>query len=418
MNQKRVLVVGGGIIGIAAAHYLSRDGHRVTVMDRGQIGGACSKGNCGLVCPSHVLPLAEPGMAKQTIRALLDPNGALKIRPRLDRAFWRWLWNFWRRCNERDMMQSGRAIQPLLASSMSLYQQLVSEDRLECEWQKQGLLFVYQTAAAFESYSSTNQLLADRFNEPAQRLAPQQLADFAPTLKQGLAGGWYFEHDAHLRPDRLIASWKLQLERSGVVFLEHTSLRGIDEGAEAVTATDEAGQSYSQDAVVIATGAWTPRLAEILRFRVPIEPGKGYSITVPRPSDSPRVPMIFPEHRVAVTPMDSAMRIGSIMEFAGYDETINPRRLRLLTDGVSHYLRQPLPQPISDQWYGWRPMTYDSKPVIGRCPGFQQVYLATGHNMLGLSMAPATGRLVSELVSEHRPHVDPEPYRAERFVSS
>jgi D-amino-acid dehydrogenase len=252
-------------------------------------------------------------------------------------------------------------------------------------------------------------MLTEHFHEPARRLDGDELLALEPALKPGLAGGWHYEHDAHLRADRLMDSWKRILTDRGVTFLERCEFQGFT--AAARTSQGE----IPTDAFVVATGAWTPLLAKHLGIRVPIEPGKGYSITMPRPAVCPNVPMLFPEHRVGVTPMQSGYRLGSIMEFAGYDESIAPGRLALLTDGASHYLQMPLADPIQEQWFGWRPMTWDSLPVIDRVPGRPNVFVAAGHNMLGLSMAPATGKLITEMVTRAAPHIDPLPYRVGRF---
>jgi D-amino-acid dehydrogenase len=169
------------------------------------------------------------------------------------------------------------------------------------------------------------------------------------------------------------------------------------------------------DAFVLATGALTPLWGRHLGCRIPIQPGKGYSLTMPRPARCPRVPLIFEEHRVAVTPMRSGYRLGSTMEFAGYDTTLNRRRLGLLKEAAAHYLHEPFCDPVEEEWYGWRPMTYDGKPIIDRSPALPNVLIAAGHNMLGLSMAPATGRLVAELLGGREPHIDPAPYTVKRF---
>lgn len=414
---RHTLIIGGGVVGIACAHYLSEAGFRVTVIDQGRIGGGCSHGNCGFIVPSHILPMAEPGAIRAALKALLQPGGPFRIKPRLDLPLWRWLWRFARRCNQADMLQSGRAIQPLLTSSMKLYDELMERAKLDCEWQKQGLLFVYLNQRALDAYEPVNELLTSEFNEPARRIGSEEVTEFEPALKDGLAGAWYFEHDAHLRPDRLLASWRGWLEDRDVRFIEHCELQEFVEASGSVCAARTSADEIEADSFVVATGAWTPQLAKILRCRIPIEPGKGYSITLPRPEVCPRVPMLFPEHRVGVTPLQDSMRLGSIMEFAGYDERIAAKRLKLLTQGAKHYLRESPPPQISEEWFGWRPMTYDSTPVIGPCPKFSNVYLATGHNMLGLSMAPATGRLVCEMLCGQKPHVDPAPYRADRFFN-
>jgi D-amino-acid dehydrogenase len=413
---QRVLVIGGGVIGLACAHFLSRAGCSVSVIDKGAIGRACSHGNCGFVCPSHVLPLAEPGAIRHALASMFQPNSPFYIKPRLNLGLWTWLLHFARRCNARDMRAAGHVIQILLQSSMKLYETLIEEDGIACEWQKHGLLFVFQSLAAWERYEATNRLLTEEFHEPARRLTGEQLVRLEPALRTNLAGGWYYERDAHLRPDRLMSSWRERLGAEGVTFVDECDFRGFVTGAggPATAATTSKGE-LAADGFVVATGAWTPLLNRELGCRVPIQPGKGYSITMPRPAACPNIPMLFPEHRVGVTPMLSGFRLGSIMEFAGYDDSLDPRQLALLTDGARHYLREPCPEPILERWFGWRPMTWDSLPIIDRSPAFRNVWIAAGHNMLGLSMAPATGKLIAELLTEEKPHVDPRPYRADRF---
>jgi D-amino-acid dehydrogenase len=411
----KVIVVGGGVIGAACAYYLSRAGWQVTLVDQGRFGQGCSHANCGFVCPSHVLPLAGPGAVKSALKALLQPNGPLTIRPRLDLALWTWLFRFARRCNRRDMLRAGHAIQPLLQSSRTLYEQLIREEHLDCEWQARGMLFVLQTQAAMEHYAETDKLMAQEFGLPAKRFDGDSLVSLEPALRPGLAGGWLYETDAHLRPDRLMAEWRRVLESRGVGILEAQGVQEIEQNQGKARAMITSQGKLQADAFVFATGAWTPLLSRQLGCRIPIEPGKGYSITMLRPARCPTFPLIFEEHRVAVTPMQSGYRLGSTMEFAGYDASLNRKRLQLLKDGASHYLHQPFCEPIVEEWCGWRPMTPDSLPIIDRSPAFANVWIAAGHNMLGLSMAPATGRLVAELLSSQPPHLDARPYRVGRF---
>jgi D-amino-acid dehydrogenase len=167
--------------------------------------------------------------------------------------------------------------------------------------------------------------------------------------------------------------------------------------------------------VVVATGAWTPLLRQHLGCTVPIQPGKGYSITTARPALCPTFPLLFEEDRVAITPMASAYRIGSTMEFAGYDDRLVRARLELLRQAARFYLHEPEGAVVLEEWWGWRPMVPDGLPLIGPVPRLENVLLAAGHGMLGLAMAPATGRLVAELVAGQPTHVDPGPYRVSRF---
>jgi D-amino-acid dehydrogenase len=408
MSQS-VVVIGGGVIGAACAYYLNRDGWSVTVIDRGRFGAGCSHGNCGFVCPSHVLPLAAPGAVRSGLKALFQSNGPLRIKPRLDPALWSWLLRFARRCNARDMLAAGRGIQALLNSSRRLYEEILRDESIDCEWDAKGMLFVFQTKPAMEHYAHTDGLLKSEFGLAAKRI--DDVAGFEPALKSGLAGGWHYDTDAHLRPDRLMAEWRRVLDSRGVKIVENREVNSFTrDGSKALAAGE-----FAADAFVVATGAWTPQLNRELGCRIPIQPGKGYSITMPRPERCPSVPLIFEEHRVAVTPMRSGYRLGSTMEFAGYDATLNPERLNLLRDAAAHYLQEPTAEPIVEEWFGWRPMTPDGLPVIDRSPALNNVLIAAGHNMLGLSMAPATGRLVSELLAERAAHINAAPYSIGRF---
>ena len=413
--SKRVVVIGGGVVGTSCAYYLVRSGWDVTVVDRGTIGGGSSGGNCGYVCPSHVLPLTEPGMALQGLASLFKRNSPLKVKLRVDPALWGWMLRFARRCNERDMLEAARGIQPLLESSIALYRELIRAEGLDCEWHERGLLFAYRDRGAFESYATTNALLAETFGCPADRLDGEALLEREPALKPGLAGGWYYHDDAHLRPDKLMKAWRANVEASGGTFREGCTFQGFARRDGAATAARTSAGDLEADAFVLAAGAWSPRLNEGLGCKLPIQPGKGYSVTMPRPAVCPSIPMIFPETRVAVTPFDSGYRLGSLMEFSGYDETIDPARVRLLAQGAAPYLREPTAEPVQQTWFGWRPMTYDGLPIIDRAPSVGNVVIAAGHNMLGLSMATATGKLVSEILEGGQPSLDLRPYRANRF---
>jgi D-amino-acid dehydrogenase len=409
-DSGRVVVIGGGVIGAACAYYLNRAGREVTVIDRGRFGKGCSHGNCGYVCPSHVLPLAAPGAILPALRSLLNRRSPFTIKPRWDLSLWRWLLKFALRCNRQDMLSAGHGIQALLQSSRQLYDEWMRTELLDCEWQTRGLLFVLRSQSAMSHYAATDALLRSEFGVGAERYDGKQITALEPALLPGLAGGWLYRSDAHLRPDKLMAGLRRSLEDRGVTIVEEREVIGLPRDGCHARSVRIAGGEIEASAFVVATGAWTPLLSQELCYKAPIQPGKGYSITMPRPVQCPVLPMIFEEHRVAITPMESGYRIGSTMEFAGYDATLNRDRLSLLRESARLYLHEPEREPIEEEWYGWRPMTYDGLPIIGRLPTLQNVLVAAGHNMLGLSMAPATGRLIAELVTGAVPHIDPAPY--------
>jgi D-amino-acid dehydrogenase len=415
-GSERAVVVGGGVIGAACAYFLRQAGRRVTIVDAGAFGRGCSHGNCGYISPSHVLPLAGPGALQSALKTLFQKNSPLKVRWRLDPALWSWFWKFARRCNERDALAAGHAIQQLLLSSRGLYDELIRSTLSDVEWEPSGVLFVFQSDAAMDHYAHTDALLRNEYGLDATRFDGNSLLEFEPSLKPGSAGAWFYPSDGLLRPDKLMAAWRRVLEQSGVEIREHCALRDLAVDGRVVRGVITDAGKIEADQTLIATGAWTPQLSRTLHCSVPIQPGKGYSITVPRPALCPRRPMIFEEHRVAISPMQSGYRIGSTMEFAGYDSRLNPDRLMLLRESAALYLKEPLAEPTLEEWWGWRPMTPDGLPFIGRLPAFDNVFLAAGHCMLGVSMAPATGKLVAELMTGQPPHIDPTPYAVTRSI--
>lgn len=412
----RVVIVGGGVIGALSGWYLSEAGHAVTILDKGRFAGACSHGNCGYISPSHVLPLTAPGAVARSLKSMLLGPGKspFYVRPRLNLDLWRWMWRFARRCNQRDMMAAAATLNDLLQSSARLYEKLIVGEKLDCEWEQKGILFVYQSEREWEHYGETNRLTQERFGLSADRWDGRMLEEREPALKPGLGGAWFFDVDSHLRPDRLMSALRTRLEERGAEIVENCDVSGFvtEQGRARAVRTSNGEIPGSQ--FVIAAGALTPFLNEAMGCRIPIQPGKGYSLTTRRPPICPHYPMIFEEHRVAITPMQSAYRIGSTMEFAGYDTSINPKRLKLLTESAKLYLRDPQSEPVLETWYGWRPMTWDSMPFIDRLPSISNGWLAAGHNMLGLSLGAVTGKLIAELVSGQKPHLDIGPLNIAR----
>ena len=412
---ERVAIVGGGIVGIACAHYLSHAGYAVTVIDQDRIGGGCSHGNCGHICASHVLPLNEPANLVAALGSLVNPRAPFRVRPTWRPALLRWFWEFARRCNHRHAVSAGSALKSILDASIHEYETLIEAPEFEAEWQPLGLLYVLATRRGMARFTAQDAMLRDTFGVAARRFEGSELPAFDPALRPGLAGGFLYEGDAFLRPDALTRNWARWLGSRGVRFEEHRRVQGVETTAGKITRLLTGTGEVTADRYVFASGAWSTAVAADLGCSVPIEPGKGYSITTTRPRICPRHAMLFDEHRLGATPFDDGFRLGSMMEFSGFDATIPARRIRQLIDSAGHYLHEPAGERVLETWCGWRPMTWDSLPVIGWVPGLANGVLATGHHMLGMTMAPATGRLVAEIIDEKPTHIDPAPFSPARF---
>ena len=414
-RHDRVVIVGGGVIGAACAYYLARDGRHVTIVDRNEFGRGCSHGNCGFISPSHLLPLTTPGAIGTALRSLFSPTAPFRIKPRLDPTLWWWLLQFGRRCSTGHMLRNAGPIHEMLKSSRRLFDELFAAEPFQCDWETRGLLFAFQSLAGLEHHAETAKLLHEQFGLAVERFDGAGLKQLEPTLKAGLAGGFLYPDDAHLRPDKLMSSWRSILLAKGVTIRDKCVVERLIQDPNRTVALGTSDGDIPADAFVIATGAWTPQLNRELGCKVPIQPGKGYSITLSRPVQCPTYPMMFEEHRVAVTPFQAGYRLGSTMEFAGYDSTLDRRRLNYLREGASHYLQESPTQAVEEEWCGWRPMTYDSVPIIGRSPGRRNVWIAAGHNMLGVSMSPATGLMIAEMIDGRPTSIQAEPYSLSRF---
>ena len=413
--NRRAVVIGGGVVGCASALSLARLGWQVELLESGTIGGGCSHGNCGYLCPSHVMPLAVPGAVGNALRQMIRGTGALQVAPRLDPTLARWLWRFWRQCRQDLAEKSARGRHALLTSSRALYDQMFRTEGVEGVIADRGLLLVYPNESEFAAHEKTAKWLKSEFGIATRAVPPEELTTFEPALRPGLGGGWWYEGDAHIDPDHVIDAFRFLAEREGVTFLEHVSVDDvIVEGGRARTVVTNCGE-IEADRVILATGAETPLFTRRLGLDLPIQPGKGYSITVRTPERAPQIPLVFEAQHVAVTPFGKTFRIGSTMEFAGYDRTLREERLALLRRSAEEHLIDPGRGPALEEWWGWRPMTPDDLPFIGAHPEVENFFVAAGNGMIGLSSAPATGQLVAELASDVKPHLDPAPYALDRF---
>ncbi len=410
----KVVIIGGGVIGAATAYYLKQKGWRVTIIDKDRFGYGASHGNCGLIVPDHILPLNSTDNLIKGIGWVFKKDAPLLIKPRFDPALAKWLMKFVLHCNQKDIRVSAEGRAALIQSAIDLYHALIIEEALDCDWEVKGALHIFKSRKEFENYGSYD-ALKKQFGVDATPLDRNALLKQEPAVGDKVAGAWFSMHTAHFRPDGFMKELKRVLIQKGVEIIEQTEVTGFKSKNNRAVAAVTGQEHFTADQFVVATGAWAPLLNNALGCRLPIQPGKGYSVTMQRPQNCPSIPCFFQETGVVITPWQSDIRLGGTMEFAGYDESLNRLRLDALLHAAQSYLCDVKFSSIKDEWCGWRPMTCDGLPIIDRSPRLENVMIAAGHNMLGLTMAPGTGKLVSEILSGETPHVDPYPYRVSRF---
>ena len=409
-----VLIIGGGAIGLATALALLDAGRGVRILEAGAVGGGASHGNCGTITPSHAPPLAAPGVVAQALRWMFTPDAPLYLKPRIDPALWHWLLRFAARCNPRDWRQSTQARAALLNDARARLADWVSRYDLQCEFEEEGLDYVFRDPRKFQQYVDESVVLKT-FGIATQVFGGTDYEREEPAMLPGVAGAIRFPGDARLRPDRYVAELARVVRERGGVIEEQCRVDRLEPTSDGVRLATSQGERKGGEAV-IALGAWTPAFARRLGIRAPIQPGKGYSITYSRPARVPRHPMVLKDRSVCVTVWGSGFRLGSTMEFSGHDDTLNATRLAALERGAREFLREPVGAEVHERWCGWRPMTWDDLPLLGRAPGQRKVWIAAGHGMLGISMSTATGQLMADLMTGRPPAFDPSPYRPERFA--
>lgn len=413
-RQADVLVLGGGVIGLTSALYLLQAGRSVTLIDQGRVGHGSSHGNCGTLTPSHAMPLAQPGMVATALRWLLKPDAPLRIKPRLDPVLWRWLLGFASHCNARDCLRATAAKAPLLVRSRELIESIVREQGLDCEFDTLGTLYVFRDARNYEHVRDEMTVLAQH-GIRVEALDGAATQSLEPALKPGVAGSLRFPGDGQLRPDRYVAELARRVRELGGTIVENTHIDGLVREGDRIARVATAQGDYAARDIVHALGAWSPEFARPIGLRIPIQPGKGYSITYTRPQRCPRIPLSLKEPSVCVTAWDSGYRLGSTMEFAGYDSTLNPTRLQALRRGAADFLHEPEGPEVVEEWFGWRPMTPDDLPILGRAPELTNLVVATGHGMLGVSLSAVTAEIVRDVVTGAAPAFDLAPFSPARF---
>ena len=413
--MSKVLIIGGGIVGLTSAYYLQKKGFEVTVLDKGDLSDNCSFGNAGMIVPSHFIPLAAPGMLSKGIRWMFNSKSPFYVRPSLNPSLIGWGLKFMKHATEKHVAQSAEPLRDLSLLSKKLYEDLSKEPGFNFELTNNGILAFYKTEQAGEEEAH----LADKAKALGLDMAVLSAAEckaLQPDLNLDVLGAVHYRCDAHLYPGKLMSALLTYLKANGVAIVSGKEVNKIESDGKKITKVFTGDQTWEADQYVIATGSWSPAVAKMADLKISLMPGKGYSFMEPEPQNRLTIPALLCEARVAITPMNGSIRYGGTMELDKINTSINMQRVKGIVESVPKYfpdLNPALPKQ-KDIWYGFRPSSPDGLPYIGRSDQRKNLIIATGHGMMGLSLGPATGLLVSQIIAEEKLEMAVEPFAANR----
>ncbi len=410
----RIVVIGAGVIGAASAYQLAQRDHEVTVLDAGRSGQGASFGNAGWICPADSGPVAAPGMVMQGLRWMLKADSPLFIRPRPSLPFARFLLQMAAKCNANDFRAGLQANIGLFGESINLFDDW-KRDGIDFEMYDDGLLVAFLGKQKFEHHLHDLDIVRDAGLEPRALVGDEVRAE-EPALTEQVYGGILFPRERALRSELLTPALVARSRKLGVQFREQCAFEGVLRDGDRVTAVRTVEGPIECDAVVVAAGVWSAAVARKFDVRLAIEPGKGYSIEYGRAPVTLRHNTSFAEHKVVGTPLGSALRLAGTMEFTGYDASVNPLRAEAIRRGPAGFIRDwSSPAPDAEAWAGFRPMTPDSLSMIGRLGKHRNAFVASGHGMFGVTLAPATALAVVEMVESGRVPERLQPFDPARF---
>lgn len=417
MKGPRVIVVGGGVVGVCCAYYLQKGGARVTLLERDRIGAGASSGNAGTVSAGHP-PLNRPGRTAQALRQMLDPTSPLYVKPRIDPGLWRWLLGFTRYCTEGHVEHCMRVMAPLGRDALTLFDTLLAEERIECGYRRDGYYDVCTSESGLETAAAEGEIIR-RYEYHPEVVDGDELRRREPEFDPSVLGGIFYPEAATLDPAAFLFRLARAAERHGTEVREGVGVSAIDRSGRRVTGVRlSSGERLEADHVVLATGPFSGALARRLGTRLPVAPGKGYHRDIDiGPNGAPRLRIACVLHETSVfcTPMDTVVRFAGTMEFSGLNEVLRPQRLRQLTDAARRCFPALGSARPRSQWCGLRPMSVDGLPMVGPLQGIEGLTVTTGHGMLGLTLGPVTGQMVANRVlSGSDPRLG--PLSPERFA--
>lgn len=412
--MKKVVIIGGGIVGLSSAYYLHKEGYQVTVIDQSDFSSGASYVNAGYITPSHIISLAAPGIITKGLKWMLDPASPFYVKPRLEGDFLRWAWAFKKSANKKKVAHSIPVIKDINVFSRELYQEIKNSGDFDFHYEHKGLLMVYKDEKVGEEEWEVGQK-AIKLGLKVEQLSREGVQKLQPKANLDVKGAVYFHSDAHMTPSNFMRDMLSYLKKNSVTVFAKEQVLDITltDGSISSIVTDK--RKVVADEVVMAAGSWTPFLSKKLGVRMLLQAGKGYRIDVAR-STNITLPTILCEAKVAVTPMDGFTRFAGTMEIGGINHKINPVRVNAITKAGAKYFQglEITKEEKSKAQCGLRPVTPDGLPYIGRISNCKNLIIATGHAMMGWSMGPATGKLVTELISGQKLSLNLIPFAVER----
>ncbi|KAB7708279.1 FAD-dependent oxidoreductase [Bacillus aerolatus] len=414
--KEKVVIIGGGIIGLSSAYYLTQKGFEVIVLDKGEFGEACSKGNQGWICPALHEPVPAPGLMTESFKMLLQKDSPLYIKPSALPQLSGWVTQFMKYCNERDFEAGETALLTLSQSTLKLFDSLQSEG-LDFELHKKGILFAFLNQENLNQKMKRLENGADAHgHESPVTLSAAEVQELEPSLSNRVIGGILLSKQYHIRPETFSKALTKRLLASGADLRANTEVIDIERQDKEVIAVKTKTERIEADHFLIATGAWSGTLAKRIGYSLPLTAGKGYSITTTNPTVKIQRPLYLGDVKAGITPFNNAVRIGGTMELSGINTNLDKKRVQGIRSAVSNYLNENLTGDTEEEWTGMRPMTPDGLPVLGRVPNYKNLFVSTGHGMVGMAMAPATGKIMSDLIHSGQTEFNIQPFEPNRFA--
>jgi len=414
----KVVVIGGGVIGLSSAYFLQEAGHSVTVIDQTDISNNCSYGNAGYVCPSHFVPLATPGIVKQGLKWMLNPQSPFYVKPRLSWSLMQWGLKFMQMATPENVEKAAMPLKDFALVSQHWYEEWAKLPQFKFAYEHKGLLEIFQT----DKVADHSHHLVKKAHElgltDTRLLNQEELFALEPQHKMNAIGAVYFACDSHLYPNKLMKQLIEDLKSKGVQFCLGETVKSFEKENGKIKSVITDKNKYTPDAVVLATGSWSREMVQQLGITMPLMPGRGYSITLENSPYQTNYPSVLVEGRVALTPMDgNKMRFGGTMEITTTQAPPQMNRVVGVLKAVKKFFPEfDIPTPSWEQvWYGYRPCSADGLPYLGRSRKIQNLVVATGHSMIGLSLGAGTGKLVAEIIDEKPTSIDISFYNPERF---